>query len=104
MGLAFLLQTEYLLPITVITLLVAVAALGFRAARRRGYSPFALGLVSAVLMVVGKFAWDSAFLTYSGITLLIAASVWNSWPKRTVPSELVELGNGTKDTDSPFYQ
>jgi hypothetical protein len=34
MGLAFLLQTAYLLPLTVITLLLAVGALGFRAARR----------------------------------------------------------------------
>jgi hypothetical protein len=92
MGLAFLLETAYLLPLTAITLLVAVAALGFRATGRRGYGPFAVGLVAAVLVVVGKFVSESSFLTYGGIALLIAASVWNSWPKKRARCDLVELG------------
>jgi hypothetical protein len=104
MGLAFLLQTAYLLPLTLATLLIAVAALGVRATRRRGYGPLAVGLVAAVLVVVGKFLLESSFLTHGGITLLIAGSVWNSWPKRSATRELIELGRGEKDTEFVFEQ
>lgn len=83
MGFAFLLQNVYLLPITAFTLALVVAALGFRAARRRGYRPFVLGVVAASLLLVGKFALDMAPVLYAGIVLLIVASVWNSWPVRT---------------------
>lgn len=48
LGLGFLIQTTYLLPLTIVFLLVAVAAFGFRTGRRRGYGPFLLGLVAAV--------------------------------------------------------
>ena len=78
MGLAFLLQTAYLLPVTVVTLLLAVSALGFRADRRRGYGPLAVGTVAAILVIVAKFVWESDWMTYGGIVLLVSASVWNS--------------------------
>ncbi|MCH8047976.1 MAG: hypothetical protein IID44_30135 [Planctomycetes bacterium] len=82
MGLAFLLQNVYLLPITVVAMVVVVGALGFRANRRRGYGPLVLGVVAASLLLVGKFALDMAPMLYAGIVLLIVASVWNSWPVR----------------------
>ena len=91
MGLAFLLQTAYLLPLTAVTLLLAVSALGFRADRRRGYGPLAVGTVAAILVIVAKFVWESDWMTYGGIVLLVSASVWNSWP--TKPGHrLIELG------------
>lgn len=80
----FLMQTKYLLPLTMLALLVAVAALAFRARHRRGYGPLLVGLVGAALVVAGKFVLaesDSAVL--AGLALLVGASVWNSWPKRT---------------------
>lgn len=82
MGLAFLLQTAYLLPLTLVTLMLAVSALGFRADRRRGYGPLAVGVLAAVPVIVGKFIWESDGLTYGGIMLLVGSSVWNSWPKK----------------------
>ena len=77
-----MLQNAYLLPITVIALVLVVGALGFRAARRRGYGPLVLGVVAASLLLVGKFALDMAPVLYVGIGLLIVASVWNAWPVR----------------------
>lgn len=91
MGLAFLLQTVYLLPITVIALVVVVGALGFRAPRRRGYGPFVVGVVAACLLLVGKFVLEFNLGTYGGIGLLIVASVWNSWPTKLPSSEPVQL-------------
>jgi hypothetical protein len=80
----FLMQTKYLLPLTVVALLVAVAALGFRARRRRGYGPFCVGLIGAGLMAAGKFVLaESDPAVLGGLALLVGASVWNSWPKRT---------------------
>src|SRR2546429_536852 len=91
MGLAFLLQTAYLLPLTALMLLLAVGALGFRADRRRGYGPLAVGVLAAVLVIVAKFAWESAWMTYGGIVLLVGSSVWNSWPKKP-GDRLIGLG------------
>ncbi len=90
-------QTAYLLPITVCALLLALAALGFRANRRRGYGPFAVGVLAAVLLLAGKFVLDSDIAVYGGIASLIGASLWNSWPKKSVPlaptETLLQLGS-----------
>jgi hypothetical protein len=82
LGLGFVLDTTYLLPLTALFLALAVGALAFRARSRRGYGPFAVGLAAAVIVVLGKFAFESDAALYSGIGLLIGASVWNAWPKR----------------------
>jgi hypothetical protein len=81
-GLGFLLDTAYLLPLTAVFLLIALGALAFRARRRRGYKPFMLGLLASVIVLVGKFALDFDPMMYAGITLLVGASIWNSWPKK----------------------
>ena len=91
MGLAFLLQTAYLLPLTIVVLLAGVAALGFRATKRRGYGPFVMGLIAASLLLVGKFVLNFNPMTFCGIGLLIVASVWNSWPIKQVKSQPIQL-------------
>lgn len=50
---------------------------------RRGYGPFALGLMAAFAVLVGKFAVESNPAMYGGIAALVAASAWNAWPLRT---------------------
>lgn len=82
-GLGFLTDTAYLLPLTAVFLVVAVGTLGFRANQRRGYAPFALGVVAGMLVVIGKFVFESDPAMYGGIGLLIAASFWNSWPRKS---------------------
>ncbi len=80
LGLGFLGATRYLLPLTAVFLLVAVGMLAFRARRRRGYKPSILGGLAAALLMYGKFSRGSDPVLYAGLGLLIAASVWNSWP------------------------
>ncbi len=82
LGLGFLISAKYLLPLTFTFLAITVTALGFRASRRHGYGPFWMGLVAAAVILTGKFYFDAAQATYAGISLLVAASVWNSWPRR----------------------
>lgn len=81
-GLGFLLKAEYLLPATALFLAVALGALLFRAESRRGYWPFAVGLVGALTVLGGKFLVNSSLLFYGGLTLLVASSLWNSWPRK----------------------
>jgi mercuric ion transport protein len=82
MGLGFLIDTTYLLPLTGVFLAAAVGALAFRARLRRGYGPFALGLLAAFAVLIGKFAFDNDAAMYAGVALLIGASLWNGWPKQ----------------------
>ncbi len=78
-------QTAYLLPLTVLSLTVALAGLAFRANRRRGYGPFAVGVLAGALLVVGKFVLDSNAAVGGAVAGLIVVSLWNSWPKQSVP-------------------
>ena len=84
LGLGFLIGTAYLLPVTAAFLVVSTGALAFRARQRRGYAPFWTGSVAAIVVLVGKFRFDSGVATYAGITLLVAVSIWNIWPRRVI--------------------
>lgn len=83
LGLGFIpLSTTYLLPLTAVFLIVAVAALGFRARQRRGFVPMLLGVLASAVVLYGKFSLESNLVLYAGLALLIAASVWNTWPQK----------------------
>ena len=82
LGLGFLLDGAWLLPLTAAFLMVAVGALAFRARGRRGYRPFGLGVIASGLVLLGKFAFESDAAMFGGIGLLVGASLWNSWPRR----------------------
>lgn len=95
-GLGFLTQTAYLFPFTVVFLIVAVGALGFRARSRHGFGPFVTGLAAALIVIIGKFQFDSDPTMYAGLALLIGASVWNTWPQQNATasrSPCVEAGD-----------
>src|SRR5215467_14231433 len=83
-GLGFLINARNLLTITALFLIVAVAALAFRARQRRGYGPAICGLAAGVGILAGKFYLESAATVYAALSLLIAASIWNSLPARPV--------------------
>lgn len=81
MGVSFINYTPYLFPLTATFLLVSLIALGWRALRRRGYGPLWLGLAASAVLLVGKFAFDSDIAMYAGMVVLVAASLWNAWPR-----------------------
>lgn len=82
LGISFVDYTPYLLPLTAIFLAIALAALAYRASRRRGYAPFWLGGGAALAVLIGKFGFDSDAAMYAGLAALVVASAWNSWPMR----------------------
>lgn len=80
LGLGFLLSSTYLVPLTLVSLALAVGALGFHARRRHGYGPLFLGLTASVVVAVGKLGYESNAVTYAGLAVLVVASLWNTRP------------------------
>jgi len=84
MGLNFVNYTPYLLPLTLIFIGLAVGALAYKARQRRGYAPLYLGLIAGATLIVGKFNFNSDTTMYIGMAMLVAASLWNAWPRRNL--------------------
>jgi len=96
LGLASMLHTVWLAPIAIITMLALVLGLlGLRAKTRHGYAPLMLGLLGAGVLLFGEFVMNMMPLMYAGGGLLVAASVWNGWPRRREAA-----GSGFECTDT----
>jgi hypothetical protein len=54
--------------------------------KSKGYGPFALGLLSAAIILVGKFLLESNAMTYTGAAILVIASAWSLAPSRSAAS------------------
>ena len=67
------------LPLGLGFLALSVASLWYRANQRRGYRPLLLGIAGAGLLLAGEMAIGSEVVTFSGVGVLIVASVWNAW-------------------------
>ena len=72
-GVDFINYTPYLLPLTAIFLVIAVAVLARQSRRTGNYAALTLGIGAAVLVLTGKFHADSDWLANGGIALLVAA-------------------------------
>jgi mercuric ion transport protein len=81
-GLGFLVEAEFLLPLIVIFLAVALVALAYGARKRRGFGPLFLGMIASAAIMLGKFSLNSDFAFYTGLALLVGSSLWNTWPRK----------------------
>jgi hypothetical protein len=81
-GLGFLMQERYLLPVTVVALTAATAGIAYRAGARRGYGPSIVAALGALSLVVAKFVLDSTNAAYAATAVFAAAAIWNAWPVR----------------------
>jgi hypothetical protein len=95
-GLGFLISVRYLLPLTIAFLVLALAAMLFRARDRHGYGPFLLAVLAAGGVLLSKFAWDSRPTVYGAIGLLVVASLWNTWPRRDTLNDAAACFNCSK--------
>ena len=82
LGIGFVNYTPYLMPLMFALTAVALFGLFHRAKSRRGYGPFALGLVAGALIIGSRFVLELDALLYAGAAGFLAASVWNAWPKK----------------------
>lgn len=84
LGIGFVDYTPYLVPFTLVFLVISLSTMAFRAKSRHGYGPLLLGLFAGAVLMVGKFVYDSDSAMYTGLVILVAASLWNTWPKARV--------------------
>lgn len=75
LGVSFVLDPALLMPLTLASFALALAALGTMARRTRRYLPLGLGVASVLVVWAGKFAANSDALTWLGLIGLIVASV-----------------------------
>jgi len=80
LGLGFLMTGSYFYLFIGILLNISLFSLAYKAKTRRGYFPFWIGLLSATIIVAGKYYVLSDYVFYSGAFLLIVASIWNNIP------------------------
>lgn len=75
-GLGFLFKGTYFYILMTAFFLVALVGIGYRAKDRRGYRPLMLGILSFVFVVTGHY-FENQIIFYTGVTLLMGASIWN---------------------------
>jgi len=96
-GVEFINYTPYLLPLTAIFLVIAVAVLARQSRRTGNIAPLTLGVAAAVLVLAGKFYAQSDWIANGGIVLLVTAvffsSRMNSMATKACPACAVS-GNG----------
>ena len=82
LGLGFYNYTPFLLPLTVLFLLVSISSLFFTARRHQRVGPLALGIASASIVVASKLGWDFDAVVFGSLALLVGASFWSTWLAR----------------------
>jgi hypothetical protein len=73
LGLEFVDYTPYLLPLTATFLVVALAVLARQGWLTGNIRPLILGIAASALVLIGKFRFESDWVTIGGIVLLVAA-------------------------------
>lgn len=85
LGLEFIDYTPYLVPLTAIFLALVLAVLAFQARRTGNINGLLAGAAASVIVLAGKFYFESTTVASAGVVLLIIAIV---------------LGNRTRSTAS----
>jgi len=80
LGLTFLVETRYLLPLMVGCLAIAIVTLY---GARRDYRPLILGVAASGVILIGKFILDASLVTVAGAGLLVGAYLWSFWLRRS---------------------
>lgn len=83
LGLEFVDYTPYLLPLTAVFLTVAVGVLALQARRTGNTAALVLGITATIIVLTGKFHFESDWLTTGGVVLLIVAIFLGNRPRST---------------------
>lgn len=58
---------------------------------------FLIGSVGSIILSVGKFYFDSDSGMYFGLAIIMAASLWNTWPRRSSEKQACPACEPSKD-------
>lgn len=64
-------------PLTFVFILIGLAATVWRTRQKRNYNPLYLAAFASVLILTGKFHFDSTAIFYTGVVLFFAAVLWS---------------------------
>ena len=101
LGLGFVDYTPYLLPATLAFLAFAVGALISQVRKTGRLLPLALGLISSAVVLLGKFAVDSIWITNAGIALLAGAIFLSARSRTTQPASCPACATAGSELKSP---
>src|SRR2546426_458791 len=79
------------LEVIALVLAVGSVALSTQAHKRPG--PLAIAILGAGAVVGGRILWHVPVLLYSGLAILLGASLWNMWLKRPRTVPLIQIGS-----------
>lgn len=69
---------SWLPPFTGFWLALTIAMLAFQRHGKPRYGPAVLGSVAALLLMSGKFVFDSKIMIFAGVLTLLGTAVWRS--------------------------
>lgn len=96
-GLGFLLHERLLTPLIVLFLVVGIVSMAWSARAHGRPGPLLLTLLGSAAVVAGRLVWHIHFLLYTGVALLIGASLFNLWLKRPRAAPLVQIAQAQKE-------
>ena len=78
LGLEFIDYTPYLMPLTAIFLFIALGVLALQTRRSGNITALLTGIAAAIIVLSGKFYFESTIMATAGVALLIAAIVFGN--------------------------
>ncbi len=86
LGLGFLFNDRVLAPLIAAFLALGIVSVSWSTRNHRHAGPLVATLAGSGAVVAGRLIWSIPLVLYGGAALLIGASIWNVWLKRTVGS------------------
>lgn len=96
-GLGFLATEQVLAPLIAVFLVFGVGTVAWSTRSHRRLGPLIVTLLGSAAVVGGRLIWNVPAVLYSGVALLIGASLWNLWLKRPRSAPLVQIRLGRKE-------
>lgn len=96
-GLGFLFNERVLAPLIVIFLAIGIFSVAWSTRSRRRREPLLGTLLGSAAVVAGRLIWHVPALVYSGVALLLAASLFNLWLKRPRREPLIPIVRARSD-------
>ena len=90
-GLGFLINERVLVPLIAFFLAINIVSVAWSTRSHRRREPLLGTLLGSAAVVVGRLMWHVHLLVYSGVVLLLAASLFNLWLRRPRQERLIQI-------------